>query len=53
MLRRPSESLDNLREEGCSSTAFGRLVLAEAPFWNNPASRGSGASARTSLPALP
>jgi len=40
MLRRPSDCLANLREEGCSSTAFGGRLQLAVTVWDNPASRG-------------
>jgi len=41
MLRRPSVSPGIVREEGCSSTAFGAPVPNSPRAWNNLADRGS------------
>jgi predicted esterase len=53
MLRQPSACHHSPREEGCSSTAIDASYKFEAPTWNNPAHRGSGASNLYEASAVP
>jgi hypothetical protein len=53
MLRRPSELPSDPREEGCSSTAFGRTDPVGGAVWNNLAIRGSAPPTGSVRPAVP
>ena len=53
MLRRPSASLLKRREEGCSSTAFGKIFSGSGKGWGNQADRGFLPQPEKIFPALP
>jgi hypothetical protein len=53
MLRRPSALCAIPREEGCSSTAFGRVMPITTTVWNNLVDRGSVSVPMVYFPAVP